>query len=142
MEGGPARTHYGRTKSEGFDPFAFDDWFNTIFLPRAKKLLGTKVLIGDNLSNHLKELLLSECEKQHRILLFTSQFNTSTLILRCNFLWITEMMVRRKSRTITKEEFQKLLFKLNTKLYPKGNEVSANMQICLKTCGIYSHSIP
>lgn len=63
MEGGPARSCYGTTKSEWFDEFEFDYWFNTILLPAAKNLPRTKVLIGDNFFSHFPELVLLECEK-------------------------------------------------------------------------------
>lgn len=149
MEGGPARTRYGRTKSGWFDAFSFDDWFNTIFLPAAKKLPGTKVLIGDNLSSHFTELVLSECEKCN--IKFCCLPANSTHLLQPldvafygplkrywrQLLDEWKMTVRRKSQTLTKEEFPKLLFKLYTKLYPTGNEVSANMQAGFKACGIY-----
>lgn len=149
MEGGPARTRYGRTKSGWFDACAFGDWFSTIFLPAAKKLPGCKVLIGDNLSSHFTEFVLTECE-QYNIKFCCLPANSTHLLQPLDVAFYGplkkywrqildewKMTVRRRSQSLTKEEFPKLLFKLYTKLYPEGKEVSANMQAGFKACGIY-----
>ena len=52
VHGGPAGTRYNRSKSGWFDSVCSTDWFETTFLPAARKLSGTKVIIGDNLSSH------------------------------------------------------------------------------------------
>jgi len=51
-EGGPKETRYNRSRSGWFDSYCFNDWFETLFVPCAKKLQGKEVLIGDNLSSH------------------------------------------------------------------------------------------
>lgn len=65
MEDGPSGTQYSRTKSGWFDSCVFEDWFMTIFLPVAKKQNGPKVIIGDNLSSHFTDSVLSECQKHN-----------------------------------------------------------------------------
>lgn len=47
------------------------------------------------------------------------------------------MTLRRKSQTVTKEEFPKLLLRLYKKLYPEETLLSANMQAGFKACGLY-----
>ncbi|KAJ8943077.1 hypothetical protein NQ314_009837 [Rhamnusium bicolor] len=50
-----AGASYNRTCHGWFDAQTFTDWFVTIFLPHAKRLVGRKVLIGDNLSSHFTD---------------------------------------------------------------------------------------
>lgn len=63
VEGGPDEARYNRTKSGWFDSSTFFDWFTTIIVPWARKLEGTKVMIGDNLSSHLNHEVIELCEK-------------------------------------------------------------------------------
>jgi len=58
-EGGPKGTRYNRSRSGWFDACCFNDWFETLFVPHAKKLPGKKLLIGDNLSSHFTSTVLS-----------------------------------------------------------------------------------
>jgi len=39
----------------------FEDWFTFSFIPFIKNLVGTKVLIGDNLANHLSINVIKLC---------------------------------------------------------------------------------
>lgn len=41
----------------------FDDWFETIVLPWANTLNGTKLVIGDNLSSHLRVNTIKLCQE-------------------------------------------------------------------------------
>ena len=50
--GGSKGARYNHSKSGWFDIESFSDWFRTIILPWARKKVGKKVIIGDNLSNH------------------------------------------------------------------------------------------
>lgn len=50
-------TRYNQTASGWIDSVTFRDWFMTCFLPHAKRLNGRKVLIGDNLSSHIDDVL-------------------------------------------------------------------------------------
>ena len=50
--GGPDGTIYDCTSSGWFDFRTFENWIFKIYLPRAKKKVGAKILISDNLSSH------------------------------------------------------------------------------------------
>lgn len=63
VEGGPEDAHFNRTKSGWFDSSTFFDWFSRIIVPWARKLEGTKVMIGDNLSSHINDEVIECCEK-------------------------------------------------------------------------------
>ena len=62
-KGGPLKTCYNRSKSGWFDAVCFDDWFRTVIIPWARKLEGTKVVIGENLSSHFSPDIIKLCEE-------------------------------------------------------------------------------
>lgn len=62
-ENGPRGTRYNNSPSGWFDSLTFTDWFQTLMLPRLKKLEGKKVLIGDNLSSHITQEVLDKCRQ-------------------------------------------------------------------------------
>ena len=64
-EGGPKKPRYNRTKSGWFDALTFEDWFITLVVPALKKLVGRKVIIGDNLVTHLSVKVLKLCEENN-----------------------------------------------------------------------------
>ena len=61
-ENGPKNARYARTDSGWFDAVTIEDWFSSIVLPWAKKQTGTKLLLGDNLSSHLNEIVIANWE--------------------------------------------------------------------------------
>lgn len=63
LEGGPEGTRYNRSRSGWFDSICFEDWFNTIIVPYARRQTGRIVLIGDNLSSHFSESVLKKCQE-------------------------------------------------------------------------------
>jgi hypothetical protein len=63
--GGPKGSRYNRSPSGWFNGETFEDWFATIVLPRLKKQSGQKVLIGDNLSSHLSEKVIHQCQNHN-----------------------------------------------------------------------------
>lgn len=65
IKDGPPGARYNATPHGWFEGLTFLDWFRTIFVPHARKLSGTKVIIGDNLSTHFCEevIKLAEAEK-------------------------------------------------------------------------------
>lgn len=147
-EGGPPGTRYGRTKSGWFDSYSFSDWFRTVFLTAAKKIEGTKVLFGDNLSSHFDGEVLNLCEKNN--IKFCCLPPNSTHI--CQPLDVAfygplkkywrqtldswKMTLKRKGRTLSKDEFPSLLKKLYSKVYPT-EETSKNLKAGFEKCGIY-----
>lgn len=58
---GPKGTRYGCTKSGWFDQKHFEDWFFMVALPYLQKMPQPRVLIGDNLSSHFSETVLTAC---------------------------------------------------------------------------------
>lgn len=61
-ENGPPNARYNRTASGWFDYQIFEDWFSNLLLPILKRQEGPKAIIGDNLSSHLNQLVVQECE--------------------------------------------------------------------------------
>jgi len=64
-EGGPHGARYNRSKSGWFDSHCFEDWFESLLLPRLKRLQGKKVVIGDNLSSHISVKVLEFCQQNN-----------------------------------------------------------------------------
>lgn len=61
-EGRPSDCRYtNNSKSGWFNSEIFTDWFESLVLPRLKKLEGKKVLISDNLFSHLTDRVLKLC---------------------------------------------------------------------------------
>lgn len=58
-------TRYSRTQHGWIDTETFADWFESSFLPHARRLDGKKVLIGDNLSSHLSADVIKRCEENN-----------------------------------------------------------------------------
>lgn len=56
-------TRFNRTLSGWIDSPTFRDWFETSFLPHAKRLPGKKILVGDNLSSHFDPVVLKLCQE-------------------------------------------------------------------------------
>ncbi|KAL0879443.1 hypothetical protein ABMA27_003194 [Loxostege sticticalis] len=58
-------SRFNRTVSGWIDGPTFRDWFQTSFLPHARRLSGRKVLLGDNLSSHLDEKVFILCSEHN-----------------------------------------------------------------------------
>ena len=59
-EGVPKHCRFQSTKSGWFDSLAFINWFESLMLPKLKKLFSKKVLIVDNISSHLNITLFQK----------------------------------------------------------------------------------
>lgn len=153
MEGGPKNVRYNRSKSGWFDINCFSDWFETVFIHHAKKLVGKKVIIGDNLSSHFCETVLKMAQDNNVI--FTCLPPNSTHLLQpldvafygpLKRLWrnvLDEWKVscnNNRIKSLTKEMFPKLLSNLFKKLYPDGTEMSNNIISGFRTCGIFPYN--
>ncbi|KAG4078417.1 hypothetical protein HA402_013128 [Bradysia odoriphaga] len=150
MEGGPSDTRYNRSKSGWFDASIFADWFSSMFVPfiRKQKHIGKVVVIGDNLSSHFSEDVLSLCEAN----------NIAFVCLPTNSTHMTQPLdvafygplkkawrgilddwkkgLQKKSQTVTKESFPRLLNKLHQ--HVTNNDTSSkNLIAGFKKCGIY-----
>ena len=60
-EYGPKGTVYSCSKSGWFDGPNFEMWFFQLALPHLKRLVGKKLLIGDNLSSHISNDVIQAC---------------------------------------------------------------------------------
>ena len=52
---------YSCSKSGWFDAFQFEKWFFTLALPKLKRKVGRKLLVGDNLASHLSASVIEAC---------------------------------------------------------------------------------
>ena len=62
VRGAPPGTKFNRIKTGWFDEGTFECFFNDILLPRLKKQEGAHAMIGDKLSSHISESVVSKCE--------------------------------------------------------------------------------
>ncbi|KAK3765664.1 hypothetical protein RRG08_026140 [Elysia crispata] len=62
-QGGPKGTRYARSKSGWFDAACFEEWFLTVIVPWARRRVGPKVMVRDNLSSHLSETVINTCQE-------------------------------------------------------------------------------
>jgi hypothetical protein len=53
VQGGPKGTLYVCSKNSWFDMFLFEKWFVELLLPILKRKTGKKLIIGDNIANHI-----------------------------------------------------------------------------------------
>lgn len=56
-------SRYNRTHHGWMDAQTFTEWFESSFLPHAKRLPGRKVLLGDNLSSHFTDTVITQCQE-------------------------------------------------------------------------------
>ena len=61
IEGGSSHVRYNRSRSGWFDETCFADWFDSVVIPYCRRLKGTKVMIGDNLSSHFSQPVIGKC---------------------------------------------------------------------------------
>lgn len=67
-ERGPKGAVYSCSKSGWFDQYQFEKWFFEVALPRLRRKVGKKILIGDNLSSHISAAVIEACRKNLFIL--------------------------------------------------------------------------
>lgn len=75
-EGGLSDCRYKSSKSGWFTSDLFTDWFQTLMLPKLKKLEGKKVVVGDNLSSHITDVVLKACRDNNIYFLCLPANNT------------------------------------------------------------------
>lgn len=76
---GPKGTRYNHSKSGWFDITIFEDWFQKQFLPFVRRLVGTKILIGDNVSSHISLHVVKLCEENDVKIIFLPANSTHLL---------------------------------------------------------------
>ncbi|XP_022187493.2 uncharacterized protein LOC111046286 [Nilaparvata lugens] len=65
VENGPDGVCFNRNTSGWMDLEMFEEWFQRIILPYARKLTGEIALIGDNLSSHISLEVVRMCEENN-----------------------------------------------------------------------------
>ena len=144
-EGAPPGTRFNRTRSGWFDACCFSNWFESLFLPHAKKPSGRKLFIGNNLSSHFTEKVLSLASENN--IAFVCLTPNSTHLLQPldvafygplkkkwrGILDEWKACGRKASRSLSKNAFPGLLRKLNNSLINKAE----NLQNGFKKCSIY-----
>ena len=144
---GPSGARYNRSKSGWFDTCCFDDWFGSMVLPKLKKLAGAKALIGDNLSSHISERVITLCEKNNIKFIALPPNSTHltqpldiALFRPMKVAWrkvLTNWKIRcsgKNNAALPKNEFPHLLKLLLQKI--KSSE-EANLQSGFRKAGIY-----
>lgn len=138
-ENGPQGTRYNRSRSGWFDNTCFSDWFASVFVKCTKNIEGRKVIIGDNLSSHFSEDVLQLAAKND--ITFVCLPPNSTHLLQPldvafyaplkkywrKVLDVWKSTCKKKSATLSKDQFPKLLKKLYEYIYPDGENFSNNL---------------
>ena len=75
-EGEPPTCRFNRSASGWFDCVCFEDWFFSCVVPYIKHFVGKKILIGDNLSNHLSVEVISRYVKMNIAFILLSPNST------------------------------------------------------------------
>lgn len=149
-QNGPLGARYANSKSGWFEAASFNEWFETLLLPRLRKLPGKKVVIGDNLSTHLSVNVLRLCQT-HDISFVCLPANSSHLTQPLDVAYFAplkrgwrKILSEWKENggftcaTLQKQDFPSLLKKLLEYIEPSSKE---NLISGFKTCGIYPISI-
>lgn len=143
-------SRYNRTSHGWIDGVTFKDWFNTCFLPHAKRQPGRKVLIGDNLSSHIQPEIIVECEQNEIDFVCLPKSSTHlTQPLDVGFFrplkqaWRNELndWKNQNSRlnAIPKSSFPSLLRKTLDVMdrFNDGGSIAKDLQASFKATGIF-----
>ena len=144
-EGGPRGCRYNRSKSGWLDAVCFNDWFDTVIVPWARKIDGKKVVIGDNISSHFTSSVLQTCEKMN--IAFVCLPPNATNMMQPLDVAVYGPMKKawrailtawkegagRTRASLPKDKFPTLLSQLMTKLQPN---IKQNLQSGFRACGI------
>ena len=143
-QGGPRGARFNRTKRGWFDSHTFQDWFKSLFLPAAKKQLGPKVIIGNNLSSHLDKAIIEICESENIRFVFLPP-NATHLTQPLDVAYFRPLKSawrailsdwKEKSNctaSLPKDEFPKLLKNWESQIQIRSAE---NMVSGFRACGI------
>lgn len=146
-EGGPPGTRYSTSKSGWMDTKNFTEWFLSVVVPWAKNKTGKKVIIGDNLSSHLNEEVLEQCQHHNIGFVLLPPHSTDkcqpldvAFFRPMKGVWRTVMeeykTKRPKSTSLDKQVFPSLLSKIDGKI---RNEVQGKS--CVWLSGMRNPSI-
>lgn len=142
---GPTDARYNCTRSGWFDATMFEDYFQTVVLDWAKKLPGTKVVIGDNLSSHLSPEIVRLCEENDIKFVFLPPNSTHlTQPLDIAFFgplkkeW-RKILLKYKTENPSQKTMNKKHFPVLLKTLIQNIEMrhSKNLQSGFRAAGIY-----
>lgn len=146
VSGGPPQTIYNRSKSGWFDSGTFEDWFQKIIVPWAKKDNNCpKVVIGDNLSSHINVDILRACQRLNIRFVFLPPNSTQitqpldvSLFRPVKQAWrslLTDIKLKQPTiNCVEKSIFPQLLSKLMAKIQ---TNVKKNIQSGFRATGIF-----
>lgn len=145
-ENGPLGTRYNRSKSGWFDGTIFEDWFESLVVPRLRRVDGKKIIIGDNLSSHINPKVIKMCgDNNIEFICLPPNSTHLTQPLDVSFFapmkkaWRSIMTDWKDSQrgststTLQKDVFPSLLKTLLDKLDNK----TTNLISGFKKCGLY-----
>jgi len=141
---------YNRSKSGWFDAVTFADWFESSFIPHARRIGERVVLIGDNLASHFSDRVI-QAAKDNNVAFVCLPKNSTHLCQPLDVAFFRALKIHwraildswkekctRKCTTITKEKFPALLRELCLSVCG-GNEDklhSENLVSGFRKCGI------
>ena len=144
--GGPPHTRFNRSMSGWFDALCFEDWFEFLFIPQTRHILGQKFLIGDNLSTHFN-LKVLQLAKDNNITFLCLPSNATHIMQPLDVAFFGPMKRTWRSildkwkretglrQTVTKDAFPKLLSQLHERLFDQN--MSKNLCSGFAASGIY-----
>lgn len=146
-ENGPKGCRYSVTQSGWFESSTFEDWFQSVLLPRLKRLDGKKVVVCDNLSSHFSVTIMKHCEDNNVSFVCVPANSTHiTQPLDVSFFRPMKEAWRKllsqwketawgsKSTSIEKQHFPSMLKKLLEAIEPNQK---ANLVAGFQKCGIH-----
>ena len=145
-ERGPKGAFYNRSRSGWFDRNCFEDWFSKVALPYCRKTSGRCVLIGDNLSSHMSESIISQCQ-EHDIAFVCLPPNATHLCQPLDIAFFAPMKKAwrkiladyknsrgNRAQTVQKDQFPSLLKVLFDSLQKNAKE---NLEAGFQKGGIF-----
>ena len=142
------RAIYNTSESGWFNGNLFEDYFIPVILPRARKLMGNKVAIGDNLSSHFSKKIISLCDNNN--IAFVPLMANQTHVLQpldvaffkpLKDIWgkviahrNAESLRLRKNIIFTNAKFPGLLSKLLDEMN------SSNIKAGFAKCGLFPYN--
>ncbi|XP_055838495.1 uncharacterized protein LOC129906661 [Episyrphus balteatus] len=147
MEGDRPGSRYNATSHGWFDNRVFSDWFQTIYLPYARRLTGPKAIIGDNLSSHFSEDVIKLAEENNIKFIclppnciHIAQPLDVAFFRPLKILWrktLTEYKIANsKNKTVPKDVFPSLLKKVWDSLH-ENDKARENLISGFRATGIY-----
>ena len=141
--GGIPGSAYNASKSGWFDTFIFTDWFENTFLPVARRLVGEKLLIGDNLASHISIKFIQLCA-DHNIKFVCLPPNSTDKLQPLDVGYFgplkrkwREMLQMKKEADPSFNALNKREFPLNLKELIESIDAAKLMPPAFEKCGLF-----